>query len=55
MQRLLLSVAPLVKIISLAYAPITSAMYYLEFSQAYSVSHPYLCDFECGLPKLLVR
>jgi hypothetical protein len=33
----------------------TLAICCLAFSQAISVSQPYLWDFECGFPKLFVK
>ena len=53
--RLFDSVAPLVNTISLSVAPIRLATYCRATSHACSVSHPKLCDLECGLPKFSVR
>ncbi len=50
MLMLLLSVAPLVKMISLGSAPIRLAMYSLACSTACSLSQPYACVLEWGLP-----
>lgn len=47
---LLLSVAPLVNMISLGSAPINSATCFLAVSTNFSASQPNACVRECGFP-----
>ena len=52
---LLLSVAPLVKMISFAFAPIAFATSARAASIASSAYQPYMCVRECGLPYCSTR
>ncbi len=55
MARLLDSVAPLVKTISLAVAPISAATSRRARSTASCARHPHACVLDAGLPKTSVK
>jgi hypothetical protein len=55
MAMLLLSVAPEVKTISRASAPIRAATWPRAVSTASSAKRPMACSAECGLPKCSVK